>query len=318
VNADSSILRSAACGFAKRFFPHHLLVVAAIAAIPLLSIAADPATQPASRPRLGKIVFCSDRGGGAWRIWVMSEDGSQPKQLSQPAKDAAGGEEEASDVDPAFRPDGAEILFTSTRGGKAGVWRMQADGAKPQRICDGDQADWSPAGKSICFRRAGRIVIRELAGGKEQFATPEDFAKCSGPAWSPDGKRIAFALLGETGNALYVTAAPAGPAAAPAKPTLVFGDKGACEPRWSPDGQRLVYETETHLYTIAPDGTKNRMITWNGGLQRYAQWSPDGKQVVFCQGASPTGPWELYTAPAAGGAPKRLTQGGSDMYPDWK
>jgi Tol biopolymer transport system component len=78
-----------------------------------------------------------------------------------------------------------------------------------------------------------------------------------------------------------------------------------------------VYETETHLCTINPDGTKNRVITYFGGVQRYARYSPDGKFLVFCQGVSESGPWELYIVPSGGGTPQRLTEGGSDMYPDW-
>ena len=46
--------------------------------------------------------------------------------------------------------------------------------------------------------------------------------------------------------------------------------------------------------------------------------SPDGSRLVFCQAAYRAVPWELYTVPAQGGDPTRLTEGGSDMYPDWK
>jgi Tol biopolymer transport system component len=60
------------------------------------------------------------------------------------------------------------------------------------------------------------------------------------------------------------------------------------------------------------------LITYFGGVQHYARWSPDGKKLVFCQGASEAGPWELYTIPSDGGTPVQLTEGGSDMYPDWK
>jgi len=59
-------------------------------------------------------------------------------------------------------------------------------------------------------------------------------------------------------------------------------------------------------------------LTFFGGVKRYARYSPDGKWLVFCQGSSEQGPWELYLLPAGGGAPIRLTEGGSDMYPDWK
>lgn len=267
----------------------------------LLALGVDAAGAAA---RTGCIVFSSNRSG-AWRLWTVKADGSELKQLTTQATDD-------HDVDPVFSPDGQRLLFTSTRGGKTGTWRTAADGSNPERLCDGDQAEWSPDGKKIAFRRQERLLVRDLASGKEQGLTPEDWPHCSGPAWSPDGKTIAFAARWDSGNALCLVPAAGG------KPVKIYDKQGACEPHWSPDGARLVYETETHICTINPDGTKNRPVTYFGGVQRYARFSPDGKLLVFCQGASEAGPWELYVIPATGGAPEQLTTGGSDMYPEWR
>jgi Tol biopolymer transport system component len=249
-------------------------------------------------------VFSSNRGG-PWAIWSIKPDGARLSQISRPADGEA-------DVDPCISPDGTAILFTSTRGGTAGLWTMRQDGSGPRRICDGDQGEWSPDGSRIVFRRAGRLIVRDLAGGKERPVSPAGWDKCSGPAWSPDGNCLAFAVLGESGNAIQVVPASGGEA------RKVYGEQGACEPHWSPDGQTIVYETEAHLCTIRTDGTKNRPVTWYGGVQRYARFSPDGKSIIFCQAPSPEGPWELYTVSAGGGTPTRLTEGASDMYPDWR
>lgn len=259
---------------------------------------------PAAVPRSGQILFSSNRSG-AWRLWMIKTDGSELKQLTSQDSDD-------QDVDPMFSPDGKSVLFTSTRGGKAGVWRLTLEGSRPERICDGDQAEWSPDGKQIALRRNERIVILDLASGTVKVFSPEDWPHCSGPAWSPDGKLLAFAARWDGGNGIFVVAVGGG------KPVKVYDQQGACEPHWSPDGKRLVYETETHICTINPDGTKNRVITYFGGVQRYARYSPDGKSLVFCQGVSEQGPWELYIIPTAGGTPVKLTEGGSDMYPDWK
>ena len=258
----------------------------------------------AASPSADQILLSSNRSG-AWRIWLVIADGTGLKQLTKQ-------ESEDQDVDPMWSGDGTSVLFTSTRGGKAGVWRMLADGSKPERICDGDQAEWSPDGKSIALRRNEKILTRDLARGTEKVLTPEDWPHCSGPAWKPDGKVIAFAARWDAGNGVFTVAAEGG------KPAKVYDKLGACEPHWSPDGARLVYETETHICTINPDGTKNRVITPFGGVQRYARYSPDGKFLVFCQGASEQGPWELYVIASAGGTPRKLTEGGSDMYPDWR
>jgi TolB protein len=256
-------------------------------------------------PPTGIIIFSSNRSG-PWHIWSVRADGTDLKELT------TGGADE-NDVDPAFSPDGKSILFSSTRGGAVGVWRMPLDAsAPPVRLCDGDQAEWAPDGGRICFRRSERIFTRDLDSGQEKCITPENFPHCSGPSWSPDGKAIAFACRGDAGNAIFTVPADGG------EPTKVYGEQGACEPHWSPDGRLLAYETETHVATIQPDGKGNRLLTTFGGVQRYPRFSPDGKSVVFCQGASERGPWELYIIPSAGGRPRKVTEDGSDMNPDWK
>lgn len=291
--------------FAKSHFVRQLwTTVQGVHSLLLVAWLGSCLALPAAEARVGKILFSSNRSGG-WRIWRVNADGSDLKLLGKP-------ESEDQDVDPMLSPDGKAILFTSTRGGKAGVWRMLVDGSQPERICDGDQAEWSPDGGKIAFRRGERIVVRDLRSSKEFILTPEDWPHCSGPAWSPDGKNIAFAARWEAGNGVYTVATTGG------KPAKVYDQQGACEPHWSPDGTRIVYETETHICAINPDGTKNRTLTYFGGVQRYARYSPDGKALVFCQGVTEQGPWELYLIPAVGGTPQKLTEGGSDMYPDWR
>ena len=262
--------------------------------------------QAPSKPRspAGRILFSSNRSG-PWRIWTVRADGSELREITQ------GGPND-NDVDPVWSPDGKQILFSSTRGSGVGTWRMAADGSRMERICDGDQAEWSPDGKRIALRRQEQILVRELATGQERRVSPADWPHCSGPAWSPDGKRIAFACRWDAGNGVFLVPAEGG------SPQKVYDRKGACEPHWSPDGQRLVYETETQICTIQPDGKKNRIVTFFGGVQHYGRFSPDGQWIVFCQGSSERGPWELYAIPADGGSPVQITQGGSDMYPDWR
>ena len=265
-----------------------------------LALAAEPA--PAKRAAL--IVFSSNRSG-PWHLWTVQPDGTGLKELTK-------GEEGENDVDPVFSPDGETILFTSTRGKTAGVWKWPRAGGKMERLCDGDQAEWSPDGKKIVLRREEKLWTRDLATGAEKCISPKDFPHPSGPAWSPDSKTIAFACRWDAGNGLYLVPADGGAA------TKLYDKEGACEPHWNADGSLLIYETETHVATIQPDGQKNRLVTTFGGVQRYGRFSPDGKTVVFCQGPTERGPWELYTIPAKGGSPVKLTEDGSDMTPDWK
>jgi len=265
------------------------------------ALPADAQQRPAATS--GTIVFSSNREGG-WRLWSVRPDGSALRQLTH-------GPANEHDVDPQFSPDGRRLLFASTRGGTTGVWQAGAEGTNPRRICDGDQAEWSPDAEQIALRRGERLYVRRLADGQETCITPADWPHCSGPAWSPDGRQIAFACRWDAGNGLYLVAASGGAT------TKVYDRKAACEPHWARDGRRLVYETETQICTIQPDGKKNRPVTYFGGVQRYGRYSPDGQWIVYCQGSSERGPWELYVIPTAGGEPVKLTDGGSDMNPDW-
>jgi Tol biopolymer transport system component len=263
---------------------------------------ADQTAVPSRQ--LNLIVFCSDRSG-PWHIWTVRPDGSDLREITK-------GNEQENDVDPVVDPGGTQVLFSSTRGGRAGVWRMAIDGTAMERVCDGDQAEWSPQGDMLALRHEDKIVVRDLKSGSQRTVSPERLPHCSGPAWSPDGRELAFAGRTDGANALYRVAVHGGEA------VPVYNRKGACEPHWSPDGTRLVYETETQICTIQPDGKKNQVVTFFGGVQRYGRYSPDGKWIVFCQGSSERGPWELYKIPVAGGTPVRITEAGSDMFPDWR
>ena len=273
------------------------LCLALLAALPAL--AADDL-----QALKGSIAFSSNRSG-TWRLWLVNANGSEMRQLT---KDDG----EGQDVDPVFNRDGSKILFSSTRGGKVGIWTISVADGKSERVCDGDQAEWSPDESQIAYRRDNRIWVRDLKSGAEKAASPESFPTCSGPAWSGDGKSLAFAARWDAGNGIYLMPAAGG------EPVKVFDKKGACEPHFTPDGALIVYETETNICTIQPDGQKNRTITFQAGVQRYGRTSPDGQHIVYCQGVSEKGPWELYVVSIKGGYPVKLTTGGSDMNPDWK
>ena len=214
----------------------------------LFQRAATWADDAVAKPS-GLIVFSSNRSG-PWRIWSLRLDGSAPRQITHAQPDE-------QDVDPALSPDGKRLLFTSTRGKTTGIWKVALDGKEPTRITDGDQVDWSADGKSIVLRRKEEIVTRELATGREQvLVRGKDWPHCSGPAWSPNGKTIAFACRWDAANALFTVPAAGGEdlrrrlgplADARGRSLGVSRSQGLChlgpgaDPPWLPAGVQLLF-----------------------------------------------------------------------------
>ena len=215
--------------------------VALAALVVSLSALAVSAADPAA----GLIVFSSNRSG-PWRIYTVRPDGSDLRELSK-----AGGDEQ--DVDPVFSPDGkldAVHVYPRRHRWASGRWPSTAQSRSGSATAT--RPSGRPTASGSRFGRRSRWSFAIWPSGSEKVISPKDLPHCSGPAWSPDGKTIAFACRWEAGNGLFTVSADGG------EPVKVYDKKGACEPHFSPDGKRLVYETETNICTIDPDGKKNR------------------------------------------------------------
>ena len=137
------------------------------------------------------------------------------------------------------------------------------------------------------------------------------------PAWSPDGKRIAFTteeILDPSGrqgdSALYVVDAAGGQ---PRK--VVEGD--AAQPSWSPSGDRIVYWSNTggqrDLFTVSANGGERVALTNDSAIDWSPVWSPDGHDVYFSSDrGGAMNLWRIPVDPATGrstGAPEPVTMG---------
>jgi Tol biopolymer transport system component len=121
-----------------------------------------------------------------------------------------------------------------------------------------------------------QIVVMHADGtGQRALTTPA--ANDAEPAWSPDGRKLAFVT--NTGDLAVMNADGSGR-------RILARDGPATDwyPKWSPDGTRIVFErTPAHvgvpgLYVINADGTDKRRLSPPG---YHPAWSPDGKRIVF-------------------------------------
>jgi Tol biopolymer transport system component len=202
-------------------------------------------TEPRFSPDGRKIVFAARAGtGGPYgELAVVDVDTGKTRLLTH---------DHALALSPAWSSDDKSIYFASSRGGTLNVWKIGANGSGLQQITagEGDDAelDVSADGKRIVF-----ASLREKVGIAEldlqakpgqpdtQVLTTDPARNQWGPAYSPDGKRLAFFTnLKGAGNESVWIADADGSNAAP----LVQDSRINIFPEWSADGSYIVYASE--------------------------------------------------------------------------
>lgn len=253
--------------------------------------------------RVEKILFTSDRGGQQ-HLWMMNPDGSAQEQLTKTDR---------VHVEPRLSPDGKRVAFSSVSAAKKLVaCILDLASGQEQEVCEGAQAAFTGDGQGLVLRRDDQIFLRDLGSGAERLISPRMWSRCSYPSASPDGSSVALATRLLAGYNIYILPLAGG------EPKLLVGGEGTCDPRWSPGGRKLSYQTESHIFTINPDGSDKLQVSFGGGVQHYACWSPDEKRMAYCQGPGRDGPWQIYTVSLVKDEdPAVLTKEGSNFYPEW-
>jgi dipeptidyl aminopeptidase/acylaminoacyl peptidase len=149
---------------------------------------------------------------------------------------------------PIWSPDGARVVFASTRKGALDLYQKPANGSGSEEILL-QSADaklpnsWSPDGRFILYYSSlnnGDLMVLPLTGDRKPFPflnTP--FSEQQG-AFSPDGKWVAYQSDESGRDEIYVRPFP-GPGG-----QWQVSTGGGTSPRWRADGKELCY--------LAPDG----------------------------------------------------------------
>jgi hypothetical protein len=239
----------------------------------------------------GKIVFSSNRDGN-WEIYVCNADGSGQKNLTNnPAWDfyprwTADGKiiffsDRDSKVKLAqvwdqlmegpikglwapYKQKNDDFRIRDVEGldvmPQSGIYVMDADGSNvKQLVKDARHACLSRDGKWLTFERQGKTITRDLASGEEFDAVQRYFGLSWRPEFSPDGKRLLVASMGDTKGQMRHGEVP--------PPNLM-----------------------ATLFDLKPDGRPTRNY-WNvaiGSVSLCPRWRPDGKCFVAVQGARET------------------------------
>ncbi len=126
------------------------------------------------------------------------------------------------------------------------------------------------------------------------------------PAWSPDGRRIAYVAPGAGGAGDLFVADADGSHKGRLTATLAVDESS---PDWSADGTRLVFERDGRVETVRADGSNGRVLARG----RDPAWSPGGRRIAFALEG------DLLTVSAAGGRPQLvgLPSPGVQSGPAW-
>jgi Tol biopolymer transport system component len=278
---------------------------------------------------------CKEQKNDWFAICVMRSDGTEKRRMTS----------QLATTDPAWSADGRRIAFTRnedvgefTTFTDDDVFVMDADGGDLEQLTperDGStsgQPAWSPDGREIVFVRGPSVASAVSAATATRFGSllvmrPDGSVvrrltrgePDAAPAWSPDGREIAFVrghdLNRQSGDAdLFVMDAAGG------EPRRLTNSPAAFEtaPAWSPDGSRIAfargvdqspYDGKAAIFVVNRDGTGERLVLEHQ-LYSYTSyglsWSPDGRTLAF-----ETSPNRLCSAvalvPVDGGPVRRLT-----------
>jgi len=176
----------------------------------------------------------------------------------------------------------------------------------------------SPDGGSFVYASNAKgswDIYVQRVGGRNPVLVAGDPARDElWPAFSPDGKQLAFSQGGGTGGIFIV-----GATGESVRRVTEFGSN----PAWSPDGQRLVFCSEevksayntftlSTLWTVDVNGGAPAVLETRAQSVLQPAWSPSGGRIAFW--VNHQGQRDLATIPAAGGQHVLITD---DAAVDW-
>jgi TolB protein len=262
-------------------------------------------------------------------IYMMNADGTDVTRLTHTPGD---------DTWPTWSPDGKKIAFIRDPEANGDIYVMNANGTNQTRVSNTkatgslmthyEPPTWSPDGKKIAFaastaypdrgdsaaatasatvsatdrtNMSGIFVVNADGTGLRKLHNEAAFGR--DPAWSPDGKKIAFASwidhIVNNPSEIYVVK-PDGTDQTRITKSQNYENLGYA---WSPDGQKIAFIGENgnsshDVYVMNADGSNVTRLTNTADSDMNPTWSPDSKMIAFTRSGYTFG--SLYVISADG------------------
>ena len=261
----------------------------------MLTLAPDLASDPAISPDGNSVAFRRNSyAPGAAGIFVTGGDGKTLKQLT----------EHPGDCCPAWSPDGGMIAYSRIAADEYGIYVVDAKGGRPRNISHEDprkkrgELAWTADGKFIAFSGdsptgGSQIFLLSVEDSSVRPLTePQGQDRDWGPAFSPDGTRMAFVRANGAGfpEEIFVMVLNSGS-------RQMVGYKRA-------DGAVLV--------SPANNGPIQQVTNQRAAIMGPPAWSPDGQSIIFS--STKAGEPSLWKVPAGGGEATQIEGTGTATW----
>ena len=308
-------------------------------------------SAPAWSPDGHALAFLTARGAGEdvkTQVWILPMGGGEAYQLTDSRESITGF---------GWSKDGSRIAFlavdTIPKGDEAKkkrrddplvyegnlrlshVWVVDVAAKKSSEIVHGEftvkgAPSWSPDGQRLAYQASPTTLLRETRTDayivtvadrrNERISGPGQSDVQSTPAWSPDGRTLAYTTLPQSHSAradsisdvqignnhliLYDVASRRNKDVYDAK-----ADVSAGTPQWTPDGSRILFSTGERAYSAVyaydlAGGKLSKVV--DKRLLRGLSFSSDGKTVAFALD-SPDAPADVHVSDLTFASPRKLT-----------
>jgi Tol biopolymer transport system component len=190
--------------------------------------------------------------------------------------------------------------------------KLVGESAQPNESPESDKASWIAYGSRDSDGRQQIFVVRPDGTGKRRLT--QEGKQNFFPAWSRDGKRLAFTSDRSGSLQIWIVEADG------SNPTQLTTEGENMVPTWSPDGKRLAFGSKRsghfEIWAMDADGSHQKQLTKTDTAigNNAAAWSPDGRRIAFSSTRS--GHYAIWVMDPEGGHLTQLTTPYGDTYQD--